>query len=73
MSKISKLEKFAQNKAAKNVIEPGKDLYNSIKGNWKKVKQNIAIKAVKRYLSNILTDTEKQKSFCLFLGEFDVG
>lgn len=36
MSKISKLEKFAQNKASRNVIEPGKDLYNTIKGNWKK-------------------------------------
>lgn len=35
MSKINKLEKFAQNKASRNVIEPGKELYDQIKGQWK--------------------------------------
>ncbi len=43
---------------------------DKIDGNWKTVKQNIALIAVKRYLSNILTDHEKQKAFTLFLGEF---
>ena len=32
--KVSKLEKFAQNKESKNVIEPGKELFQSIRGNW---------------------------------------
>ncbi len=32
--KVSKLEKFAQNKVSKNIIEPGKELFESIKGNW---------------------------------------
>ncbi|GAB4229103.1 MAG: tRNA (guanosine(46)-N7)-methyltransferase TrmB [Ekhidna sp.] len=35
MSKIRKLEKFAQNKVSRNVIEPGKDPYETIKGGWK--------------------------------------
>lgn len=35
MSKINKLEKFAQNKANRNVIEPGKPIYDTIRGNWK--------------------------------------
>lgn len=35
MSKINKLEKFAQIKASRNVIEPGKDIYETIRGNWK--------------------------------------
>ena len=34
MSKINKLEKFAQNKVSKNVIEPGKEWYYRIKGRW---------------------------------------
>ncbi|WP_420319077.1 tRNA (guanosine(46)-N7)-methyltransferase TrmB [Ekhidna sp.] len=34
MSKINKLEKFAQNKASENVIEPGKESYDQIKGQW---------------------------------------
>lgn len=37
---------------------------------WKAVRHNIALIAVKRYLSNVLTDYEKQKTFSLFLGEF---
>ena len=37
---------------------------------WKAVRHNIALVAVKRYLSNILTDYEKQKTISLFLGEF---
>lgn len=40
MSKINKLEKFAQNKASRNVIEPGKELYEHIKGNWREFFQN---------------------------------
>ncbi|MEQ6168696.1 MULTISPECIES: tRNA (guanosine(46)-N7)-methyltransferase TrmB [unclassified Ekhidna] len=40
MSKINKLEKFAQNKASRNVIEPGKELYNEIKGQWSGFFQN---------------------------------
>ena len=34
MSKINKLEKFAQNKLSKNVIEPGKEQYDTISGKW---------------------------------------
>lgn len=34
MGKINKLEKFAQNKESRNVIEPGKPWYESIKGKW---------------------------------------
>jgi len=34
VSKINKLEKFAQNKVSKNVIEPGKEWYDKIKGSW---------------------------------------
>ena len=34
LSKTSKLEKFAQNRESKNVIEPGKAIYENIKGNW---------------------------------------
>ncbi|MEM6734761.1 MAG: tRNA (guanosine(46)-N7)-methyltransferase TrmB [Bacteroidota bacterium] len=33
--RIKKLERFAQNKKSKNVIEPGKELYETIAGNWK--------------------------------------
>lgn len=33
----SKKDKFAYIAAAQNVIEPGKDLYDKIKGNWRKV------------------------------------
>jgi tRNA (guanine-N7-)-methyltransferase len=40
LSKINKLEKFAQNKASRNVIEPGKELYNEIKGQWSGFFQN---------------------------------
>lgn len=29
-----KLQKFEENRTAKNVLEPGKPLYDSIKGNW---------------------------------------
>ena len=32
----SKKAKFAHNVIAENVIEPGKDLYDKIKGNWNK-------------------------------------
>ena len=35
MSKINKLEKFAQNKESRNIIEPGKEIYDNIKGKWK--------------------------------------
>lgn len=34
MGKVYKLEKFAQNKASKNVIEPGKDAFEQMAGNW---------------------------------------
>ena len=40
MSKINKLEKFAQNKASRNIIEPGKALYTSIKGHWRDYFEN---------------------------------
>ncbi|MEM0941796.1 MAG: tRNA (guanosine(46)-N7)-methyltransferase TrmB [Bacteroidota bacterium] len=33
--RIKKLEKFAQNRKSENVIEPGKELFETIKGNWK--------------------------------------
>ncbi len=36
MSRINKLERFAENAKAKNVIEQGKDIYKTIKGNWRK-------------------------------------
>ena len=34
MGKINKLEKFAQNKETRNVIEPGKTWFDTIKGKW---------------------------------------
>ena len=34
MSRRNKLEKFSDNKESWNVIEPGKHLFDSIKGNW---------------------------------------
>ncbi len=34
MGKKNKLAKFSENMASKNVIEPGKDLFESIHGNW---------------------------------------
>ena len=34
------------------------------------MRHNIAIVAVKRYISNTLMDTEKQRTIWLFLGEF---
>ncbi len=36
MSRINKLERFAANAQAVNVIEQGKDIYTQIKGNWRK-------------------------------------
>lgn len=35
------------------------------------MKQNIAFIAVKRYLSNVLTDFEKTKSIMVFLNKID--
>ena len=40
LSKINKLEKFAQNKLSRNVIEPGKPWYEKVKGNWASFFQN---------------------------------
>ena len=37
---------------------------------WRTLKQNIALIAVKRYFSNVLMDNEKQRSIWLFLGDF---
>ena len=34
MRKKNKLDKFAENKITKNVIEDGKSIYETIKGNW---------------------------------------
>lgn len=34
MAKKNKLTKFSENKASKNVIEPGKEIFESIHGNW---------------------------------------
>jgi tRNA (guanine-N7-)-methyltransferase len=34
LRKKSKLDKFAENKVSKNVIEEGKPIYETIKGNW---------------------------------------
>lgn len=34
MRKIGKLEKFAQNKESANVLEEGKPIYDTVKGNW---------------------------------------
>jgi len=36
LSKTGKLEKFAQNRQSANVIEPGKPIYDTVKGNWQK-------------------------------------
>lgn len=36
MSRINKLERFAANAEAVNVIENGKEIYTQIKGNWRK-------------------------------------
>lgn len=35
MSSRGKLERFAENQVSKNVIEPGKPIYDEIKGNWR--------------------------------------
>lgn len=40
MSRRRKLEKFLDNQASWNVIEPGKNLYHEIKGNWKMLFNN---------------------------------
>jgi tRNA (guanine-N7-)-methyltransferase len=32
-----KLERFKQNEQSRNVIQPGKELFETIKGNWKSV------------------------------------
>ena len=33
----SKIKKFEENLQRSNIIEPGKELYDTIKGNWKKL------------------------------------
>ncbi len=40
MGKINKLEKFAQNKQSKNVVEHGKVIYDTVKENWDSFFQN---------------------------------
>ena len=40
MGRINKLEKFAQNQTSKNVIEPDKEIYKLIKGNWSRFFEN---------------------------------
>lgn len=40
MSKKSKLEKFAENQQCPILIEPGKDVFNSIKGKWREFFNN---------------------------------
>ena len=40
------------------------------KGDWKTKKQSITFLAIKRYFSNVMLDTEKQKNLWLFLGDF---
>jgi tRNA (guanine-N7-)-methyltransferase len=36
LGKKNKLQKFADNRKSENVIEPGKPIYETIKGNWNK-------------------------------------
>lgn len=40
MAKKNKTQKFLENKNSFNVIEPGKEIYDSIKGNWNKYFKN---------------------------------
>ena len=36
----SKLDKFSDNDRRNNVIQPGKDMYDAIKGKWRKMQFN---------------------------------
>ena len=40
------------------------------KEGWKPIKENITFKAIKRYMNNVFTDSDKQKSIMLFVGDY---
>ncbi len=62
-------DKIAQQYAGSDAFHKAQ-IYKTGEGTWQTIKQNIALIAVKRYLSNTLMDNEKQRALWLFLGEF---
>ena len=62
-------DKIAQQYAGSDAFHKAQ-IYQTEEGTWQTLKQNIALIAVKRYISNTLMDTEKQRNVWLFLGEF---
>ena len=62
-------DKIAQQYAGSDAFHKAQ-IYKTGEGTWQTIKQNIALIAVKRYLSNTLMDSEKQRALWLFLGEF---
>lgn len=62
-------DKIAQQYAGSDAFHKAQ-IYKSDEGTWRTLKQNIALIAVKRYISNTLMDSEKQRCLWLFLGEF---
>ena len=62
-------DKIAQQYAGSDAFHKAQ-IYKSEEGTWRTLKQSIALIAVKRYISNTLMDSEKQRCFWLFLGEF---
>lgn len=62
-------DKVAQQYAGSDAFHKAQ-IYQREDGSWETLKQNIAIIAVKRYISNTLLDTEKQRTQWLFLGEY---
>lgn len=62
-------DKIAQQYAGSDAFHKAQ-IYKSEEGTWRTIKQNIALIAVKRYISNTLMDSEKQRCLWLFLGEY---
>lgn len=62
-------DKIAQQYAGSDAFHKAQ-IYKTNLGDWKTLKQNIALIAVKRYISNTLLDSQKQRCLWLFLGEF---
>lgn len=62
-------DKIAQQYAGSDAFHKAQ-IYKTGEGTWQTIKQNIALIAVKRYLSNTLMDNEKQRALWLFLGDF---
>lgn len=62
-------DKIAQQYAGSDAFHKAQ-IYKTHMGDWKTLKQNITLIAVKRYISNTLLDNQKQRCLWLFLGEF---